>query len=200
MMDRLEQSWNTVEPYWPHVVEYFTDPLVWAILLVGVLLLVIVRLRRRRRPIVLYRNKGGNVEIARATLRGLIIGAAQCTPGVDLATCTYDQKRKKLRLAVRIHLSSEASLPKVEENLRHNIRTALHEHVGYEPTDIAPIHIRVTKITGEHNVTPRQLLLEEEERELKRAEPSETASDEDVPAPDPAPDEGPARKPVREER
>lgn len=102
-----------------------------------------------RRPITLYRSQGGNVEIARQTLRGLIIGAALRVSGVDHATCQYDQRGRKLRVKVSIHLAGDARLKEVEEELKKRIRSALQQHVGYEPNDVQPINVRVTKIVGD---------------------------------------------------
>ncbi len=123
----------------------------WVLGFVGlvVVLIVIRRIRRVRRPILLYKSQGGNVEIANSTLRGLIIGASERVMGVERATCSYGQRRRKLRIRLAIHLSGDAQLKRVEEELKRNIRRALEQHVAYNPGDVQPIDIRVTRIVGE---------------------------------------------------
>lgn len=114
-----------------------------------VLLFIARRLLNARRPIILYRGQGGDVEIARPTLRGLIVGAASRVVGVDHASCKYDQRGRKLRIQISIHLSGGARLKEVEDDLKKKIRNALLQQVGYEPNDVQPINVRVTKIIGD---------------------------------------------------
>lgn len=148
-MEFIENLQETLAPVWQFCVLYFKDPIIWALL--GVLVLVVVwfRFARKRRPIILQRSQGGNLEIARTTLRGLIIGASEMIDGVDRATCKYDQKGSRLRITVAIHLAGQARLPVVEEDLKKAIRKTLHQHVGYEPSKVTPINVRVTKISGD---------------------------------------------------
>jgi uncharacterized alkaline shock family protein YloU len=162
-MTYLEDLQKTLSPAWEFTVHYVTQPLVWLICAVGVVLLLWLKIRRARKPIILQRSQGGNLEIARTTLRGLIIGAAQRVSGVHHTSCKYHQKGRKLRVTVFIHLDAQARLPQVEEELKRGIRTTLQQHVGYDPSHVAPIHVRVTKITGD---TMIQLPPEEEETEV----------------------------------
>jgi len=143
---------------------FFDEPYLycWAGIVAAIALWVVVwRIRRSRRPIMLYRSQGGNVEIARQTLRGLIIGASLRVPGIEQAACTYDQRGRKLRVGISIHLAGDARLTVVEEELKKRIRTALQQHVGYEPSDVQPINVRVNKIVGD----PSPALEEEYSRE-----------------------------------
>jgi|TARA_B110000438_G_scaffold147884_1_gene142450 uncharacterized alkaline shock family protein YloU len=148
-MEFIENLEEALAPVWQFCVLYFSNPIIWS--LIGLIVLVIVwfRFARARRPIVLQRSQGGNLEIARTTLRGLIIGASELIEGVDRATCKYDQKGSKLRVTVAIHLAGQARLPLVEEELKKAIRTTLQQHVGYEPSKVTPINVRVTKISGD---------------------------------------------------
>jgi uncharacterized alkaline shock family protein YloU len=141
--------WEYIQTHFGYLLE---EP--YRYYLVAVVVLAVIwfgyrKIVRARRPIVLYRSQGGNVEIARQTLRGLIVGAAHRVRGVEHASCTYDQRGRKLRVKISIHLAGDARLPEVEEELKKRVRAALHQHVGYEPHDVQPINVRVTKIVGD---------------------------------------------------
>lgn len=177
-MEYLDDLLVKLAPIWEFCVLYFSNPLVWLLCALLVLTIIWLRFSRARKPIILQRSEGGNLEIARTTLRGLIIGASERIDGVDHATCTYDQKGSRLRVTVSIHLAGQARLPAVEEELKRSIRTTLHQHVGYEPSKVAPINVRVTKISGDTVTLLRPPTDEESIRTLPRFD---SDADEDLP-------------------
>lgn len=161
--DLLTDFWSRIEPYAERILEEPYRSIALAILAVTVLLIVYRRLRRARRPILLYRSDGGNVEIANGTLRALIISAAERVRGVEHASCSYGQRRRKLGIRLSIHLAGDAKLKRVEEELKAGIREALSQHVAYNPDDVQPIDVRVTRITG----NPAPIADEEPVRETR---------------------------------
>ena len=126
--------------------------LYWSIAtLIGLMaiLYLIRRYRRAHRPIIPFRAEGGDVEIAPQTIRGLINGTVKSVPGVKSATSRYEQRGRKLRLRIFIHLQATAKLVEVQQEIKRRIRLTLHAHIGMEPDDIDPIRVKVTKIVGE---------------------------------------------------
>lgn len=123
----------------------------FAAVTVGLLVIIylIHRYRRANRPIIPFRAEGGDVEIAPQTIRGIINGSAQRVMGVETSTCRYEQRGRKLRVQVVIHLRASAKLTDVSAEIKKRVRQALKSHVGMEPTDIDPIKIKVTKIIGD---------------------------------------------------
>lgn len=113
------------------------------------ILYLIRRYRRAHRPIIPFRAEGGDVEIAPQTIRGLINGTVKSVPGVKSATSRYEQRGRKLRLRIFIHLQATAKLVEVQQEIKRRIRLALHAHIGMEPNDIDPIRVKVIKIVGE---------------------------------------------------
>jgi uncharacterized alkaline shock family protein YloU len=171
--------------YWETTEEVFwilySEPYRYGVLAVFALLILLVvihRMIKARRPISLYRAEGGNVEIARLTLRGLIVGAANRVRGVDHAICHYDQRGRKLRVDVAIHLAGDARLKEVEDDLKKKIRRALEEQIGYEPNDVQPINVRVTKIVGEPAPEVEDDFHREGDTLPRYHEPEEDAADE----------------------
>ena len=143
IQDAADIFWQICQDAWsqPHT------PLLLGIALALALLVVVSRkIRKRFRPIKLFNNKVGEVEVSRKALNELVQSVCFSLGALNRPDVEIFQRRGKLCMTVSLKLESGQKLTEATGEIQTALTTAFREHLGVEK--LGKIDVKVLGFKG----------------------------------------------------
>lgn len=113
---------------------------------IAVLLTVFGKIRRHFKPIKLFNNRAGEVEVSRKALDELVQSVCYSLGALNRPSVKIFLKRGKLCMTVALKLESGQTLTSATGEIQQALTTAFREHLGVEK--LGKIDVRVIGFKG----------------------------------------------------